>query len=504
MTVTQKTQQGRPYTGVSSLLKQRERLDEKTEAPSDSVWKRLGAGIERLFDLTLSGLAIVPASAAIGLIFIIYRHYNRGTGSFFYKGERLGKKKKPFHMYKIRTLKEIAEQQFSEDILTPGSGLELNFGKFLRATRLDELPQLYNILKGEMRFIGPRPLRPAIYHANCRFIPGYDLRFSVKPGLFGYSQILTPHTAPKRVRAFIDNRFISQQHRFLFDLFFIAWAVAALMLNLIRESAFTLREYCRIVTRRGVFRDRRKLRRISGQGIGFSFNDPTFATTLPYNAKVLSLNNDAVALASDILLYQNQKIYGTLEVWTPEGKAKRVQCKAFLYKKRPYDDVDALPWFYVLFYLPISDVNRYILGQYILKQSISQYLAREYRLNQAPRNQRRMRRITGTGIILSIHDRKSDRVMDAHSRLVDINGQSLRMASTLELELGDEIDFILTIRLTRKKKAKMVRCNAWVYRKIPLEDATSEMRTYILNYNPVSEVNRFLLEKYVLKQSISN
>lgn len=373
-------------------------VNEKAILEGNGLGNQLGESLERLLDLILSGLFIVPVSCAIGLIFLVYKIFNRGVGPFFYKDERLGKDKKPFQMYKIRTLKMSAKSQFSQKVLTPGSGMELKCGKFLRSTRLDELPQIFNILKGEMRFVGPRPLRLSLYEENCQFISGYDLRFRVKPGLLGYSQIFTPHTTPKRIRSSIDNRFVTRKHRFLFDIVFIFWAVAVLTYNLIRESIFSLKEYYHIASHRGGGKDLRNLRRISGEGINFSFNTPDFVSTLPHRATVISLNNNAVAITTDIDLDPNKQLYGTLEVWTPKGKIKRVQCKAFIYKKRPYDNDRDLAWFYVLFFTPISALNKYVLEQYILKQSISKYVARDYRVSQSPRDQSRVNRILSYGI----------------------------------------------------------------------------------------------------------
>lgn len=491
------------HSRIAAVPNTADYAEKKTMSHENGIAYQLGEQLERVFDLALASLFIVPISIVIGLIFIAFNIFNRGTGSFFYQGERLGRNKDPFQMYKIRTLKIFAESQFSQNILTPGSGMELKGGKFLRSTRLDELPQIFNIFKGEMRFIGPRPLRPAIYEANCQSIPGYDLRFRVKPGLFGYSQILTPHTAPKRIRAFIDNRFIIRKHRFISDILFILWALAALFHNLIRESAFSLKEYYRIISHRGVLKDRRKLARISGEGISISFHDPEFVSTLPRRATVISLNSEAVAIASDSDLDPNETIFGALEVWTSEAKIKRMQFKAFMYKKRPYDKSKGLPWFYVIFFTPISDVNQYVLDQYILKQSISKYISRDYRVARpAPRDQRRMRRIPGYGINLTILDPRDGRIRDAECRLIDINSQSMRIASFLKLELGDEIDFTLSIVLPRRNKTKKVHCSAWVFRTMSPEQVPSDQPHYLLNYSPDSDVNLFLLEKYVLKLSI--
>ena len=104
-------------------------------------------------------------------------------------------------MYKFRTLPVGAQKKIGSKLLSFRHCKLPFFSKFLRDTRLDELPQLFNIMKGEMDFLGPRPLRPEIYDHMCKGITNYDLRFNVRPGLVGYSQLFTPHSSPKRIRA---------------------------------------------------------------------------------------------------------------------------------------------------------------------------------------------------------------------------------------------------------------------------------------------------------------
>ena len=117
-------------------------------------------------------------------------------GPVFYRGTRLGRNKKPFQMYKFRTLVPDAESTVGARLHSPKMGLETPIGRFLRETRLDELPQMINVIKGDMDLVGPRPERPLIYETLCKNIPGYDTRFRVKPGVIGYSQLFTPPSAP--------------------------------------------------------------------------------------------------------------------------------------------------------------------------------------------------------------------------------------------------------------------------------------------------------------------
>lgn len=124
----------------------------------------------------------------------------------FYRGPRLGKDSRVFQIYKFRTLNTAAAAQMTRDRTLPqNSGLETPLGKFLRDTRLDELPQIFNVLRGDMNLCGPRPVRPEIAAIESARIPGYATRFAVKPGLVGPSQALMSHGTSKRIRAMFNN-----------------------------------------------------------------------------------------------------------------------------------------------------------------------------------------------------------------------------------------------------------------------------------------------------------
>jgi lipopolysaccharide/colanic/teichoic acid biosynthesis glycosyltransferase len=125
-----------------------------------------------------------------------------------YKGLRLGKDRKPFNIYKFRTLKPQAKGVTANQVLPERSSLETRTGKILRETRLDELPQLWNVIKGDMNLFGPRPVRREIAELYAAQIPNYEARFSVKPGLIGHVQTFMPHRAPKRLRASYNYKLI--------------------------------------------------------------------------------------------------------------------------------------------------------------------------------------------------------------------------------------------------------------------------------------------------------
>ncbi|HCO66926.1 MAG TPA: sugar transferase [Dysgonomonas sp.] len=142
--------------------------------------------LKRIMDIGLSLIAMVVF--AIPALFVAIS-LKMGGGSVLYKQERVTKGGKVFFIYKFRTMIENAEAKSGPVLAQNSDNRITRLGNFLRTTRLDEVPQLYNILRGEMSIVGPRPERPYFVEIFSKEIPEYHLRHKVKAGLTGLAQV---------------------------------------------------------------------------------------------------------------------------------------------------------------------------------------------------------------------------------------------------------------------------------------------------------------------------
>ena len=142
--------------------------------------------VKRAFDVLFSIILLVATLLPMLLIAVLIRCDLRGPS--VYRQERLGKHGKPFMMYKFRTMHPDAEANGPQwaEVNDPRC---TKLGRFLRHCRLDELPQLWNILIGDMSFVGPRPERAYFYDQFEETIPGFRNRLRVTPGLTGLAQV---------------------------------------------------------------------------------------------------------------------------------------------------------------------------------------------------------------------------------------------------------------------------------------------------------------------------
>jgi Undecaprenyl-phosphate glucose phosphotransferase len=148
-------------------------------------WSRIQ---KRLFDVVVATLGLVLATPLLAAIGVGIRWTSPG-GPVFYRQERMGLDGRLFAMLKFRTMVPNAEAESGPRWAVRDDPRRTRFGAFLRRLSLDELPQLWNVVRGEMSLVGPRPERPEFIHQFRKRIPGYMLRHKTKAGMTGWAQI---------------------------------------------------------------------------------------------------------------------------------------------------------------------------------------------------------------------------------------------------------------------------------------------------------------------------
>ena len=163
--------------------------------------------VKRTMDIVFALLAIVISSPFLLVIAVAIKLYDGGP--VFYKQERLTRDRETFQIIKFRSMKVDSEKQGAQlakkddDRITP-------VGKIIRRTHLDELPQIFNILKGEMSFVGPRPERQEIAEKYEEIVPEFRFRLKVKAGLTGYAQVYGKYNTTFYDKLLMDLMYIAK------------------------------------------------------------------------------------------------------------------------------------------------------------------------------------------------------------------------------------------------------------------------------------------------------
>ena len=187
--------------------------------------------VKRCFDLTVAAVLIVvtvPIAILAGLLIAL-----EGGGSVIYRQERVGHRGRNFTVFKFRSMARDAEVEGRPTWATANDPRVTRVGKLLRRTRIDELPQLLNILKGEMSFVGPRPERPEFVAMLTEQIPFYAVRHSVKPGLTGWAQVRYSYgaTVEQSIRKLEYDLYYVKNHTLLLDLVVLLETVRVVLLG---------------------------------------------------------------------------------------------------------------------------------------------------------------------------------------------------------------------------------------------------------------------------------
>lgn len=164
--------------------------------------------LKRLFDIIFSVIAFIPAAPFMLVSAIAIKLYDRGP--VLYKQKRLTIDGREFYVYKFRSMIVDAEKDGVPQLCTESDSRITPVGRFLRKCRLDELPQLFNIIKGDMSVVGPRPERPELTAEYKKEMPEFEYRLKVKAGLTGYAQVTgvydtSPYDKLKMDLMYIEN-----------------------------------------------------------------------------------------------------------------------------------------------------------------------------------------------------------------------------------------------------------------------------------------------------------
>jgi len=178
--------------------------------------------IKRSFDLIFATILLVVTAPLVGLCALLVKVTSRGPA--FYTQERVGRFGRVFTIFKLRTMYHHCEHLTGPTWSVPGDPRVTPVGRALRALHLDELPQMVNVLRGEMSLIGPRPERPEIAYRLAQAIEGYNARLAVLPGITGHAQVhLPPDTTVADVREKVRlDRYYLSRLSFWFDMLTLA------------------------------------------------------------------------------------------------------------------------------------------------------------------------------------------------------------------------------------------------------------------------------------------
>ena len=181
---------------------------------------------KRIFDIVIASVALVILAIPLALVALVVA-IDSGK-PIFYRQERVGRLGKNFHIIKFRTMRTDAEAASGPVWARSDEDRTTRIGKFLRRTSLDELPQLFNVLRGDMSLVGPRPERPFYVEQFKKILPRYDERHLVRPGITGWSHVY--------MRRNVDTSAIGE--RLSYDLFYLEqWSLFMDLLIICKTGA---------------------------------------------------------------------------------------------------------------------------------------------------------------------------------------------------------------------------------------------------------------------------
>jgi lipopolysaccharide/colanic/teichoic acid biosynthesis glycosyltransferase len=184
-------------------------------------WRGVFEFAAALVLLVVTAPVVLVAAAAVRLT---------SAGPAIYAQRRLGRGGRVYTMYKLRSMYHDCEKKSGICWSRPGDPRVTPVGRFLRFSHIDELPQLWNVVKGEMSLIGPRPERPELVARLAREIPRYRERMQVRPGVTGFAQVQLPY----------DSGLESVRQKLAYDLYYIEAVSAGLDLRILLATALKM------------------------------------------------------------------------------------------------------------------------------------------------------------------------------------------------------------------------------------------------------------------------
>lgn len=208
----------------------KETVDLNVELKDEDRISVFEAFLKRGFDIVFSLLSIIIFSIPIGIICVLIK--NEDGGNVIFKQERIGLCGRPFVLYKFRSMKMNAEKNNQPQLCEEDDSRLTKIGAFLRNHHLDEFPQLWNILKGDMSFVGPRPERKYFIDKIMAIDANYQRLYQLRPGIFSMATLYNGYTNTMEKmlrRMYMDIEYL-EKRSFILDLKIIwltTWSIVS-------------------------------------------------------------------------------------------------------------------------------------------------------------------------------------------------------------------------------------------------------------------------------------